>query len=78
MYYFYVLQSDKDNGYYYGSTMNLKARIVERDKGAVFATRHRRPLILVYYEAYPQLASARQREQQVKKVAVFGQVFIDE
>lgn len=52
MYYFYVLQSDADNGYYYGSTVNLKRRIAEHTDGRVDSTSYRRPLKLVYYEAY--------------------------
>jgi putative endonuclease len=66
MYYFYVLQSDVDNGYYYGSTTNLKRRIAEHQKGSVAATSYRLPLKLVYYEAYETPHQARFRERQVK------------
>ena len=66
MYYFYVLLSDTDNGYYYGSTTNLKRRVLEHQNGEVTSTSYRTPLKLVYYEAYEILQQARFREQQVK------------
>jgi putative endonuclease len=67
MYYFYVLQSQKDNQYYYGSTTDLKRRVKEHNSGDVTATKYRQPLRLVYYEAYEELQFARLREKQVKK-----------
>lgn len=66
MYYFYILFSEKDKKYYYGSTTNLKRRVAEHTKGQVIATKYRNPLRLVYFEAYQNLQLARQREQQVK------------
>jgi len=67
MYYFYVLQSDVDIGYYYGSTTNLKRRVAEHARGKVTATSYRLPVKLVYYEAFLTISAARNREQQVKK-----------
>ncbi len=66
MYYFYALLSEKDKKYYYGSTINLQKRFKEHIDGKVIATKFRRPLRLVYYEAYEGLQPARLREQQVK------------
>lgn len=66
MAYFYILKSKKDKAYYYGSTTNLKKRVNEHNLGKVFATKHRLPVELVYYEAYLSLSAARAREQQVK------------
>ncbi len=66
MYYFYVLKSEKDFKYYYGSTSDLKRRLREHINGKVPATSYRRPLSLTYYEAYQHLHQARLREQQVK------------
>ena len=66
MFYFYILKSEKDQKYYYGSTINLKNRLLAHHKGEVEATKFRRPLRLVYYEAYEQLIQARFREKQVK------------
>lgn len=67
MYYFYILRSQKDDTYYYGSTNNLRKRTDEHISGKVLSTKHRLPIILVYYEAYSTLTKARSRERQVKK-----------
>ncbi len=66
MYYFYILLSEKDDKYYYGSTINLRRRAKDHAEGKVTATRHRRPIRLIYYEAYEDLVNARLREKQVK------------
>jgi putative endonuclease len=66
MYYFYVLFSEIDNQYYYGSTKDLRKRFTEHDKGKVTSTRYRRPLKLVYFESYDSVDKARHRERQVK------------
>lgn len=67
MYYFYVLLSDVDAGYYYGSTTDLKRRVAEHQDGKVHSTSYRNPLKLVYYEAFLTISAARVREKQVKK-----------
>lgn len=66
MYYFYVLQSRSDKKHYYGSTDNLKRRLLEHEVAKVAATKYRLPLELIYYEAYNHLELARNREQQIK------------
>lgn len=66
MYYVYVLKSMRDKKLYFGSTNDLKKRIKEHSEGKVESTRNRRPLILVYYEAYKSEKDARQREKQLK------------
>ena len=52
MYYVYVLESKKDRKHYIGFTEDLNRRIIEHTKGEVESTKKRRPLELVYYEAY--------------------------
>jgi len=49
MYYSYVLQSKKDNGFYIGFTKDLKLRFERHTKGLVDSTKDRRPLKLIYY-----------------------------
>jgi len=66
MYYFYVLHSGRDDSHYYGSTTNLKNRLQEHLDGNVTSTRYRRPVRLIYYEAYETMELARLREKQVK------------
>jgi putative endonuclease len=51
-YYIYVLKSLKDDNLYIGKTKDLKKRLKYHNQGLVLATKNRRPLKLVYYEAY--------------------------
>ncbi|MEK7178327.1 MAG: GIY-YIG nuclease family protein [Patescibacteria group bacterium] len=69
MYYFYVLQSKKDEDLYSGYTNDLQERFKDHNSGRVISTKNRRPLFLVYYEAYRSEDDAREREKQVKKRA---------
>jgi putative endonuclease len=62
----YVLRSTKDENLYIGSTNDLKRRFKEHNAGDVESTRPRRPLTLVYYEAYSAEQDARTREKQLK------------
>jgi putative endonuclease len=67
MFYVYVLKSSKDGKNYIGYTNNLKARFKEHTEGKVFSTKPRRPLKLVYYEAYTAESDAKGREFQLKR-----------
>ncbi|MFZ4499977.1 MAG: GIY-YIG nuclease family protein [Minisyncoccia bacterium] len=66
MQYVYVLQSKKDKGFYTGCTENLKGRLSSHNAGKVESTRDRKPLSLVYYEAFINKADAFQRERWLK------------
>ena len=52
MWYVYILISKKDKKLYIGCTNDLRQRIKLHNEGKVTATKFRRPLMLVYYEAY--------------------------
>lgn len=69
MFYVYLLKSQKDNRAYVGYTIDLAARIEKHNSGLVRSTRHRRPLTLIYYEAYASKTDAIIREQRLKKFA---------
>jgi len=66
MYYVYILISLQDRKLYTGYTSDLRARITKHDNGFVKATKHRRPLKLIYYEAYCSETDARKREIYLK------------
>ena len=66
MYYVYVLLSSKDNKLYTGSTRDLRNRLVRHNKGLVKATKARKPLKLVYYEAGLSRKDAMRREIYLK------------
>ena len=63
MYYIYILKSLKDKKLYSGYTADLKARILEHNKGRVESTKHRVPFDLIYYEAYLHQQDATTREK---------------
>ncbi len=67
MYYVYLIQSKKDNRLYIGLTNDLKKRITEHNQGLTKSTKYRRPLVLIYYEAYASLKDAQIREKKLKK-----------
>lgn len=66
MYYVYILFSKKDKQLYTGYTPDLKKRIEKHNKGFVKATKHRRPLKLIYYESYLNRLDAKRREIYLK------------
>ena len=74
MFYTYVLRSNIDSNFYIGWTNDLKKRIKKHNKGEVTATKHRRPLTLVYYEACLLEKKAIEREKQLK--TGFGRAYL--
>lgn len=66
MYYVYILFSEKDKQLYTGFSDNLRSRIKAHTSGFVKATKDRRPLKLIYYEAYFKELDAKRREKYLK------------
>lgn len=64
-YYTYVLRC-VDNNLYIGFSHNLQKRLEKHVKGFVLATKDRRPVKLVYYEACSDKVKALEREQYFK------------
>ena len=69
MYYVYVLRSVSDDGFYIGYSASLRKRFKEHVQGGSFATSHRGPWKLIYYEAYLEQADALGREKYLKSGA---------
>ena len=65
-YYTYTLFSFKDKKLYGGYSDNLKARIKDHLNGKVRATKNRRPLLLIHYEAFSNRVDAKTREKFIK------------
>lgn len=67
IHYLYVVEC-KDHSLYTGYTTNLERRIKQHNigKGAKY-TRARRPIILRYYEEYPDASSALKAEYAFKQ-----------
>ena len=66
MHYVYMLRSTTDNGLYIGYSANLRKRLSEHVRGKSFATSHRGPWKLIYYEAYLKREDALGRERYLK------------
>lgn len=66
MFYIYILQSEKDNGYYIGYTSNLKMRLMWHNEGKNVSTKYRRPLRLIYNERFLNKKDAIRREKEIK------------
>ena len=66
MHYVYIIQSQKYKKLYIGYTENLKTRFSEHNRGKVTATKNRRPLELIYFEAFRSKADAKSRERFLK------------
>jgi putative endonuclease len=69
VFYVYVLRSVTDSGLYIGYTRNLRTRIKQHNSRNSFATAHRGPLKLIYYEAYLNQVDALGRERYLKSGA---------
>lgn len=65
----YVLQSQKDNRTYVGSTDNFERRLSEHQSGRVTSTKHRRPFKVLFTEDFDTLKEARKWEQYYKSGA---------
>jgi len=66
MFYVYVFQSESDDGLYIGFSTDLRRRMKEHQAGEAFATSHRGPWRLIYYEAYLEEEDALGRERYLK------------
>ena len=73
MHYVYLLQSQKDGGYYIGYSSDLKKRIEQHNLVLVDSTKNRRPIKLMYYESYEKDDLARERESKLKQ---FGSAYV--
>lgn len=75
MHFVYILQSQKDNGWYIGYSTDVERRLTEHNSGKNISTHHRRPFELIYYEAYLHKLDALGRERFLKSGA--GRRFLE-
>ena len=66
-YYLYIIQSNRDDSFYIGTTQDLDARILRHNQGRTKYTKHKRPWKLVYTEEHPDRSSAMKREYAIKR-----------
>lgn len=65
-YFVYLLRSLKDGKFYIGFTTDVEKRLVAHSEGRNISTRNRRPLELIYFEAYRNKLDALGREKFLK------------
>lgn len=65
MYYVYLLKLS-NGSFYTGQTDDLKRRFKEHQQGKSPSTKNKRPLELIYYEAYVYRQDAAARERYLK------------
>ena len=66
MWYVYILRSAKDDGFYVGSTGDLRRRMREHASGQSLSTRNRGQLELEAYIAVREESTARELEKYLK------------
>ena len=66
-YYLYIIQSDKDDSFYIGTTQNLDGRIFRHNQGRSKYTKSKRPWNLVYFEEHADRSDAMKREYAIKR-----------
>lgn len=65
-YYVYLLQSQKDQSFYVGYTIDLIKRLKQHNNGESKATKPFRPYKLIFYEAFLDRIDAKNREIYLK------------
>ena len=68
MYFTYILRSEKDGGFYYGSCSDTDQRLKDHNAGRVRSTKNRRPLHLHYTESFDTKREAIKREKHFKSI----------
>lgn len=63
MYFCYILKSQKDSRYYFGFTSDIDQRLKKHNAGDVQSTKHRRPMVLHYFEQFENKSEALKREK---------------
>ncbi|MFA4954624.1 MAG: GIY-YIG nuclease family protein [Patescibacteria group bacterium] len=66
MHYVYILKSLTDQGWYIGYSEDVHQRFKDHNAGQNVSTKPRRPLVLIYYEAYLNKLDALGREKFLK------------
>ena len=66
--YVYILQNQKNNRFYIGSTVSIERRFTEHNSGQVTATKYLIPWELKFFQKYSSIAEARQVEYKLKRL----------
>jgi len=66
MHFAYIIQSQLDGSYYFGSTADIEKRIKTHNEGGTFHTSKHRPWKLVWYGAFETKEKAEAFEKYLK------------
>ena len=66
MQYVYILKSQKDNSFYFGSTENIKNRVKEHNRGESIYSKTKLPYKLIWFCAFPNKTKALIFEKYLK------------
>ena len=72
MYFVYILQSQKDQSLYVGSTENVKQRLADHNSGKAKYSSSKRPYALKWFCAFPTKPSALAFEKYLKQGSGFA------
>jgi len=72
----YILQSERDGGYYFGHSQDLDKRLKRHNSGKVRSTKSRKPWAVHYTEVYPTKSEAYRREMYFKSLE--GRIWLKE
>ncbi|MFA7253970.1 MAG: GIY-YIG nuclease family protein [Patescibacteria group bacterium] len=62
----YILQSEKNDEYYVGSTEDVESRLNQHNSGNVQATRNKAPYKIVFFQCFESVSLARRAEMKIK------------
>ena len=65
-FYTYILKSEKDGGFYTGTTTDIHRRLNEHNSGMNISTENRLPFKLIYFEACLNKNDTYRRERYLK------------
>ncbi len=66
MFYVYIIESQKDSGWYIGCTEDINKRLIAHNSGKNLSTKNRKPFKLIYCEIYLNKLDAFGREKFLK------------
>jgi putative endonuclease len=67
-YWVYILQSEKDGGYYIGHTADLEERLKRHNERRSRYSRNKGPWKLIYQEGFSTRTEAIKREREIKRM----------
>lgn len=68
MYYTYIIESEKNERWYYGHTINTENRVREHNSGYTTSTKHKGPWKLIFMREFDTKLEANRFELKLKQL----------